>query len=267
MLDVYDLHTGFILESIMTDYHLGFVRHHMTIHGRPGYLVEPAIPLAGHPWAWKAEFLDCYPELDAALLAAGYHLAYLQVGNTFGAPAALSLWNQFYDELIGLGLSLRPALIAHSRGGLYAYRWAATHARQVSCIYADNPVCDFLSWPGGMYSGPGSDDDWSLLLNCYGFIDESAAIAFKGQPIDLLQPLVDAQVPLLHRVGDADEVVPVAENTFVLAERYRACGGSIQVITSPGGKHHPHGLPDPSPIVAFIRRHSERRDGRGISIP
>jgi hypothetical protein len=62
---------------------------------------------------------------------------------------------------------------------------------------------------------------------------------------------------LLHRIGDADEIVPVAENTLVLAERYRACGGSIDVITCPGGKHHPHGLPDPAPIVAFIRQNTE----------
>jgi pimeloyl-ACP methyl ester carboxylesterase len=245
----------------MTDYHLGFVRNHLNIHGRPGYLVEPAVPLPGRPWVWKAEFFDCYTELDAALLGAGYHIAYLRVGNTFGAPAALAHWDRFYDELVERGLSHRPALIAYSRGGLYAYRWAATHVGQVSCIYADNPVCDFRSWPGGMYAGPGSAEDWSLLLHCYGFNDEAAAMVFAGQPIDLLQPLVDARVPLLHRVGDEDEIVPVAENTFVLAERYRACGGSMEVITSPGGKHHPHGLPDPSPIVTFIRQHSECRDG------
>jgi len=242
----------------MTDLHLGYVRHHLTIHGRPGYLVEPTVPLPGRPWAWKAEFFDCYPELDAALLAAGYHLAYLRVGNTFGAPAALAHWDRFYDELIGMGLSRRPALIAHSRGGLYAYRWAAGHAQQVSCIYADNPVCDFRSWPGGMRSGPGSAEDWSLLLHCYGFADETAALTFPSQPIDLLQPLAEAKVPLFHRIGDADEIVPVSENTLVLAERYRALGGSIEVITSPGGLHHPHGLPDPAPLVAFIRRHAER---------
>jgi len=41
--------------------------------------------------------------------------------------------------------------------------------------------------------------------------------------------------------------VPVAENTAVLAERYRALGGRIEVILKPGVGHHPHSLEDPAP--------------------
>jgi pimeloyl-ACP methyl ester carboxylesterase len=240
-----------------SDRHLGYPCHHLDQDGRPGYLIAPHTALPGKPWVWKAEFLDCYPELDAMLLAAGYHLAYLRVGNTFGAPRALAHWDGFYATLIARGLARRPALIAHSRGGLYAYRWAAAHPGQIACIYADNPVCDFRSWPGGKGQGPGSPDDWSLLLHCYGFADEAEALAFTGQPLDLLAPLAAARIPLLHRIGDADEVVPVAENTHLLAARYRALGGNIQIITTPGGLHHPHGLADPAPLVAFIREHGE----------
>jgi pimeloyl-ACP methyl ester carboxylesterase len=63
-------------------------------------------------------------------------------------------------------------------------------------------------------------------------------------------------VPLLHIVGDADEVVPVAENTAILAARYHALGGSIEIISKPGVGHHPHSLVDPTPIVEFILRHT-----------
>jgi hypothetical protein len=53
-------------------------------------------------------------------------------------------------------------------------------------------------------------------------------------------------------VGDADEVVPVAENTAILEERYNKLGGKIRVIHKPGIGHHPHSLQDPAPIVDFI---------------
>jgi len=47
-------------------------------------------------------------------------------------------------------------------------------------------------------------------------------------------------------------VVPVSENIVVVEKRYRALGGLIEVIRKPGGKHHPHSLKDPTPIVDFL---------------
>lgn len=227
----------------------------LVVDGRPGWVLEPSEPRPGRPWVWKAEFPDCWPELDAALLAEGVHIAHLVVGNTFGCPVALDLWDRFRVLLQAEGLTSRPALVAHSRGGLYAYGWAARHPEDVAAIFADNPVCDFRSWPGGQGAGPGSPWDWSLLLACYGFPDAAAALAYDRQPLDVLPVLAARRLPLLHRVGSADALVPVAENTDLLAARYRALGGSIEVIVTPGAGHHPHGLPDPSPVVAFLLRH------------
>ena len=68
--------------------------------------------------------------------------------------------------------------------------------------------------------------------------------------------MAQAHIPLLHVVGDADEVVPVTENTAILEQRYRALGGSIQVIHKPGVGHHPHSLQDPAPIVEFVLSHT-----------
>ncbi len=76
-------------------------------------------------------------------------------------------------------------------------------------------------------------------------------------PIDNLEPLAKAQLPLIHVCGDADEVVPFEENTQLLADRYRKLGGTIEVIVKPGVKHHPHSLSDPKPIVDFILKHSK----------
>ncbi len=142
------------------------------------------------------------------------------------------------------------------KGGLYAYRWASENPDKVAVIYGDAPVCDFKSWPGGKGLGKGSPGDWSQLFECYGFKDEAEALAYRGNPIDVLEPLAQAGIALIHVVGDADDVVPVAENTAVVEARYRQLGGEIQVIHKPGVGHHPHGLDDPAPVVEFILTHA-----------
>ena len=57
-----------------------------------------------------------------------------------------------------------------------------------------------------------------------------------------------------RRKGDADEAVPLPENGAILKQRYDELGGVCEVIIKPGGKHHPHSLADPKPIVDFIKK-------------
>src|ERR1039457_7357685 len=100
-------------------YH-GYARQDWTVDGCPALLVAPHEAAPGRPWIWRAEFFDAFPGADLALLARGFHLAYIQVGNTFGAPDALRHWDFFYPELVEKhGLSPKPALEGLSRGGLY----------------------------------------------------------------------------------------------------------------------------------------------------
>ncbi len=221
-------------------------------------VVTPRTVAPGKPWIWRARFFGHEPQTDIALLGEGFHLAYIDVAGLFGSPRAVAIWDQFYAYLTQVhGLAPRPALEGMSRGGLIIYNWAAKNPDKVSCIYADAPVCDIKSWPGGKGAGPGSATDWAQCLEVYGLTEEQA-LTTKCNPIDHLEPLAKAGVPLLHVVGDADEVVPVAENTAVLEERYKALGGSIQVIHKPGVGHHPHSLADPAPIVEFILSHTDK---------
>ena len=53
-------------------------------------------------------------------------------------------------------------------------------------------------------------------------------------------------------VGDADQVVPVSENTALISKRLDELGWEMKVIHKPGVGHHPHSLKDPKPIVDFI---------------
>ena len=240
------------LTGTKSSYH-GFDRYDFVVDGQKCIVVTPKSAAKGHPWIWRAEFFDHRPEIDLALVNKGFHLVHMNVGNTFGCPSAMKHFDEFYKVLTEQhGLSKKPVLEGLSRGGLYVYNWGAAHPDQVGVILGDNPVCDFKSWPGGKGKGPGSAGDWKKLIGDYGFADEAAALVYDKNPVDNLAPLAKAKVPLLHICGDADEVVPYAENTVLLKERYEKLGGKIHVIVKPGLKHHPHGLDDPQPAVDFI---------------
>lgn len=138
-----------------------------------------------------------------------------------------------------------------SRGGLAIYNWAAQNPDKVHCVYADAPVCDFKSWPAGFGTGSGSAGSWNTCKAAYGFTSDAEASAYGGNPVDNMHPLATAGIPVLHVVGDADTVVPVAENTALVESSYNTIGGWIKVIHKPG-VGHVHGLADPTPIVDFI---------------
>lgn len=236
----------------------GYKRHNFTIDGRRAWVVEPRQAAPGMPWSWCMEFPDAFTDRCAApqLLEKGFHHAHIAVGNTFGSPEAVKHFVAFHASLRERGLAEKAVLIGISRGGLYAYRFATENPSKVSVIYGDAPVCDFKSWPGGKGNGVGSKGDWNTLIKCYEFKDEAEAIAYTGNPIDVLKPLADAKIALIHVVGDTDNVVPVSENTAIIEERYRKLGGTIEVIHKPGVGHHPHGLEDPAPVVKFIMKHA-----------
>jgi pimeloyl-ACP methyl ester carboxylesterase len=235
----------------------GFTRHNFTCDGCKAWVVEPKEAKPGKPWSWCFIFPDAFTDRCAApkLLAAGFHHVHIDVGNTFGAPSALKHMDAFYAELQKHGLAQKGALIGISRGGLYEYRFASEHPERVAVIYGDAAVCDFKSWPGGKDKGKGSAKDWQSCMSLYGFKDEAEALAWKGNPIDTLAPLATAKIPVIHVVGDADDVVPFAENAGIIEQRYKALGGEIQVIHKPGIGHHPHGLDDDTPVVKFILDH------------
>lgn len=241
----------------------GFERFDFEVDGRPVLVVAPKVEAPGKPWAWHGEFFGHKPNPDLALLGRGFHIVYMSVPDMLGSPKAVDNWNHFYSELTeNYGFAKKAALVGLSRGGLYVYNWASANPDHVACIYGDAPVCDFKSWPGGFGVGKWSERDWGLVLEQYGFKTDAEAKAYGKNPVDNLASLARAKVPLLHVYGDADEVVPWQENTGLLAERYRKLGGEITLISKAGGKHHPHGLDDSTPIVEFIWENAASREAK-----
>ncbi len=241
------------------DWH-GFSRHHFDLDNRACFITAPKIAVPGKPWVWRARFPDFHPEVDLILLDRGYHIAYINTDGMLGSDAALDIWDRFYDHMTqALGFSARPALEGVSRGGLFIYRWAARHPDRVACIYADTPVLDIKSWPLGAGAGLGHEPTWRELLKQYNLTHEEA-LAYDRNPIDVLEPIARAKIPLRHVVSLNDRVVPPAENTFVLKERYEALGGHIEVVEVPegtpesSGHHFP--LPQAFESARFVMRHT-----------
>lgn len=230
----------------------GFPSLRFKVAGRNATLVLPGTPAENRPWIWRQKFFGHEPQADVALLKEGFHVAYVDVQNMYGAPMAMKIMDQFYHTLVrDYGLSPKTVLEGFSRGGLFSFNWAALHPDRVAVMYVDAPVCDVASWPGGKGKGKGSPEDWRRLLDVYGVTGQEA-LSGKLSPVNRLAPLANARIPVLAVVGDADNVVPLEENMAVVERKYRAMGGSIRVIHKPGAGHHPHSLPDPAPIVEFI---------------
>ena len=239
-----------------SEYH-GFRRYDSMLNGCPVIVVEPKHVADNYPWIWRAAYFDHQPEVDLALLMKGFFLVFIDTGESYACPDAMAHWDALYRQLTTKhGFSPKPALEGLSIGGLFAYTWAINHPDWVGCIYADNPVCDFKSCPGGKGRGPGLPSLWKKLIKCYHFQSEAEALACKSNPIDNLKPLADAHIPLLHVCGDADEVVSYEDNTMTLKQRYEQFGGKIEIIVKKGGLHHPHGLDNPTPIINFILTHA-----------
>jgi pimeloyl-ACP methyl ester carboxylesterase len=168
----------------------------------------------------------------------------------------VNLWNDYYDYLIDTyQLNSKVVLEGMSRGGLIIYNWAAQNTEKVACIYADAPVCDIKSWPGGLYQGKGSPSDWEDCLKAYN-LDENSVMDFKGIPLHTAIEVAKAKISVIHVCGDADKVVPYEENTKILSRNFKDAGGDIELIVKKGVGHHPHSLTDPTPILDFILKHT-----------
>ena len=231
-----------------------------SLNGRSCKLVFPEEPNENRDWIWRARFWGHEPQTDLALLAEGFHLAYIDVAGLFGNQEAIAIWDEFYATMTSeYHLNPKVVLEGMSRGGLIIYNWGNLNANKIACIYGDAPVCDFKSWPMGNGNGTRSETDWQSCLQQYRF-NEEQALAFKGNPVDRMENLAEAKVPILHVVGDADQVVPVSENTALLSKRLNELGWKMNVLHKPGVGHHPHSLKDPKPIVDFILIHTGNRE-------
>lgn len=244
-------------ELVVTDttWH-GFKRLDFVVSGRPALLVVPKTAAPGKPWIWRTEFFEHEPQADLALLERGWHVAYVNAKDMYGAPRAMVIFDTFFEHVTrNYGLARRLVMEGLSRGGLYAFNYAGLHPERVAALYLDAPVLNVQSWPGRSKDTPGGAKLWKEFRDSYGLTEEEAQ-NFKDSPINHIDVVAKAGIPILLISGDADESVPLPDNGAILKKRYDELGGVCEIIIKPGGKHHPHSLVDPTPIVDFITKHA-----------
>jgi len=163
-------------------------------------------------------------------LAAGFHVAGVDVGPSCASPAAAKVCQQFYEQLVAeRGLHPRARVLCHSHGGLIAYGWAFRHPQCVDRIGGMCPAIDFRTYPGlgNVLAAPVKGLGYGLSLA------ELERRAAEFNPIDNLAPLAKDNVKILHLHGAADLLVSPAANATELARRYRDLGGTAEVILLP----------------------------------
>jgi pimeloyl-ACP methyl ester carboxylesterase len=101
-----------------------------------------------------------------------------------------------------------------------AYAWAIENPDKVSCVYAENPIL--------------------------------RSRMTRAQPLDRLEVLAKAGVPLLHVCGSLDPWLDT--QTRVLEKRYKGLGGQVTVLIKEGEGHFPLAPKDPQQVAEFITK-------------
>ena len=234
----------------------GFRSEDFLFEGHAATIVFPEEGKANGGLAVKTEYQEHFLEAaELPLLRLGYHVCFLKNDNRFGQPEDLDRKARFVRHLQEkYGLRKKCVPIGFSCGGMIGIYFAERYPELVSCLYIDAPVVNFMSWPchfGQENLKPGLDE----ILPALGLKNLAELMAYRKMPLDKIPSLIEKRIPLVMASGDSDTTVPYHENGIFVERAYKDAGLPIEVYIKPGGNHHPHGLPDPTPVVDFILRH------------
>jgi formylglycine-generating enzyme required for sulfatase activity/pimeloyl-ACP methyl ester carboxylesterase len=227
------------------------------IDGRKAFVIMPEKIDKDKPIRWVGYTPCLLPGLPGGsedwmferFLNAGIAVAGIDATDCSGNPESRKLFSKLHEELVKKrNFSLKPALLARSRGGLFAYNWATEHPDQVSCIVGIYPVCNLKSYPG-----------LATAAKHYGTtVADLEKQLDKHSPIERLEPLAKAKVPLFAIHGDADKVVPLEANSGEIEKRYRQLGGTMELIVPKGQGHNFwRGFFECEELVAFVLKHTK----------
>lgn len=232
-----------------------YVRHDFEFEGRKAVVVLPEKGREDGRWLLKTEYFEAFQELEEAMVAEGFHLAYMENMNRWGRDEDQDAKLRFRDLLVQeYGLSEKCIPIGMSCGGLHAIKLAARHPEMVEKLYLDAPVVNILSCPFGL--GCASDIDVSAkqeALDALG-LTMSQMIAYREHPLDKLGDLIRAHIPMALVWGDADTTVPCEENALLLKAAFEKTDIPTLYVCKPGCGHHPHGPVDIAEMVEFLSR-------------
>lgn len=214
----------------------GAKRLDFAVEGFQGFVVLPpnASTTELIPWVWYAPtFIGVYPNdghawMTTQLLDAGFAIAGVDVGESYGSPKGVAAYSAFFDHVVSeYSLATKACLLPQSRGGLMLLNWAVENVSRVQCVAGIYTVCNLESYPG-----------LARACGAYELSEEALRDTLESHnPIDRLKPLAEANTPLLFIHGDSDTVVPIEANAGELVARILSLGGNAQLITIPGKGH------------------------------
>lgn len=225
------------------------------VEGRTAFLIASPVAPADRPkpWVWYAPTLPNLPGPEEAwmfraFLDAGISVAGIDVGESYGSPDGRRVFTALHAELSGKrGYSAKPVLLGRSRGGLMTLAWAAENPDKVGAFAGIYPVCNLTSYPGIDKAAPAYGLDAETLR---------AQLA-QHNPVDRLDALARARVPLFAIHGDVDRTVPLEHNSGLMKTRYEALGGTMQLVVPSGQGHNMwRGFFECAELVAFVRAHA-----------
>ena len=204
------------------------------VAGHKAFLYAAPKPAEGKPWLWYAPTLGGVSIVQRKLyfesfMKAGISIAGFDLGEVRGAPASTAKFTLFYDAMVKRGFSPKPILLGQSRGGIQTLGWAFRNPDKLRAWVGIYPVCSLTSYPM---------KNLAVTLADYG-MTEAEFVAKLGElnPVDNLKGLLANKVPMFVVQGDSDKVVPYADNTKLLKDRYEAGGGKITVKLIVGEGH------------------------------
>jgi alpha-beta hydrolase superfamily lysophospholipase len=198
-------------------------------------LPEASKRVKSQPWIFYAPTLPAYPDeaehwMHERFLAAGIAVAGVDVGEAYGSPQSHPAFEGLYRELVeNRGFASKPCLFGRSRGGLWVTSWAIAHPDKVAGIIGIYPVFDFRTYPKLDKAAP-----------AYGLTPEAlTARNTELNPVERIDVLARAGIPVKLIHGDVDEIVPLKENSAEFERRYQAAGAGdlIKVIVLKGQGH------------------------------
>lgn len=225
------------------------VRHQFKFNGYNAWIVVPHNPLPGKQWFAVPEWPTAFTGRNGvqALLNMGFYMVHVNLYGEYANDKAVGIMHKMYEFLQKNGFQKKGALIGMSLGGLYSFRYAQAHPEGVACIYADAPVCDLN------YNSTRKENIYKAYKT------SSKTELAKVSPVNQMDNIAKAKIPVLMLLGTADDVVDYRTNGLLWAERYKKLGGSVEVVKRIYG-HHPHGLDNPGKIVGFLTYHVLTQD-------
>jgi pimeloyl-ACP methyl ester carboxylesterase len=194
-------------------------------HSAFTFLPEESKRSTPQPWIFYAPTLPGYPDgaerwMHESFLEAGIAVAGVDVGEAYGAPKSVKVFDALYQELVEKHhFAKKPVLFGRSRGGLWISSWAISNPARVAGIIGIYPVFDFTSYPGIEKAASAYELSPAALLERQSELN----------PIKHIDVLAKAGIPAVLIHGDIDKVVPLEKNSAEFLRRYNQAGAESLV--------------------------------------